>query len=303
MRSPYAPIACRCLVMTRNGGRISATSRTCLWTERNCGNSARHFWLCYAPNGGKRVVGHLRCEIVEGHRYADEPDPQWYGGQNQYARTADSEPSGRYPADPYDSGIQERPSGAFRLPEQRPGAGTYVTPEPGSSTGGHARPTQSRTAYDSVRIPVRGPEYPTIRPTGPESRPGVPTSGVPTAGAGAATYGGQLTQTMSDERGRPTENVYQGRRPAASFVVAAVMMGLLLPILRLLFAATFTGPPTAKTIVPAVLLALGFLLTGMGLFALASGRPLGRESWLRPPVAYLPVGVILLLAAGLAAGG
>jgi hypothetical protein len=69
---------------------------------------------------------------------------------------------------------------------------------------------------------------------------------------------------------------------------------------RLLIDQTFTGDPSARGIVPAVLLTLGFTLTGIGLFTIARGGTITRETWLRPPVAYLPAGLILLLAAGLA---
>jgi hypothetical protein len=98
---------------------------------------------------------------------------------------------------------------------------------------------------------------------------------------------------------RQPETVYHTRRPVSSVLVAIVMVVLMIPVIRLLLDATF-GDPTSRAIVPAVLLALGFTLTGIGLFTIARGGPLSRESWLRPPVAYLPAGLILLLAAGLA---
>ena len=96
------------------------------------------------------------------------------------------------------------------------------------------------------------------------------------------------------------DSVYQTRRPVTSIIVAIVMVVLMIPVIRLLFDATFTGDPSARGIVPAVLLTLGFTLTGIGLFAVARGGPIARESWLRPPVAYLPAGLVLLIAAGLA---
>jgi hypothetical protein len=101
---------------------------------------------------------------------------------------------------------------------------------------------------------------------------------------------------MPAERGR----AYQPRRPVSSVVVAAGMAVLMIPVIRLLLDQTFAGTPTARGIVPAVLVTLGFALTGLGLFAVARGGPVNRESWVRPPVAYLPVGLIVLLAAGLA---
>ena len=239
--------------------------------------------VCYGSSGGIGVHGHLRCEIVEGHRYVDD-EPSWYAGQGQYAHTTD----------PETSGIHERPSGAFRLPEQRPAAAPVTNPyaltDPLATTGSHAFPVEGR-------IPVRGPEYPTIRPTTAEPAPqppaaplAAPTSFVPPVAA---------RPESAPVAARP-ESVYQSRRPVSSFVVAIVMVVLMIPVVRLLVSSTFTGDPSARGIVPAVLLTLGFTLTGIGLFTIARGGTVSRDTWLRPPVAYLPAGLILLLAAGLA---
>jgi hypothetical protein len=246
--------------------------------------------VCYAPSGSQRVRGHLRCEIVDGHRYADDSEPSWYTG-SQYARSADSDVSGSHAVGgttgsgsaAYDSGVHERPSGAFRLPEQRP---SYPLTDPLSTTGSHALP--SETYESGGRVPVRGPEYPTVRPTGATERRRTPVA-EPTS----------LVPPVTAQP-RPADSVYQTRRTASSFVVAAGMVVLTIPVVRLLLQATFTGTPSARNIVPSVLLTLGFALTGIGLFAVAGNRPLNREAWLRPPVAYLPAGLLLLVAAGLA---
>jgi len=216
---------------------------------------------------------HLRCEIVEGHRYADD-EPSWYPGR--------PEVSGSHAlGNSYDSGIHERPSGAFRLPDQRPGsANPYAQNDPLAATGSHARAAEAE-----VRVPIRGPEYPTIRPTSSSAE-----------NASAV----QQPTTLVPPIAPAPERVYQTRRPVSSFLVAIVMVVLLVPVVRLLFSETFAGDPTARGIVPAVLLTLGFTLTGIGLFSVARAGTIGRESWLRPPVAYLPVGLVLLLAAGFA---
>jgi hypothetical protein len=221
---------------------------------------------------------------VEGHRYADD-EPSWYSGQGQYAHTTD----------PETSGIHERPSGAFRLPEQRPLAAPagnpYALSDPLATTGSHARPAERDTsaAYDQARIPVRGPEYPTIRPSAEPPAVTTPMA-EPTS----------LVPPISMPKPAAPEGVYQSRRPVSSFLVAIVMVVLMIPVVRLLIDQTFTGDPSARGIVPAVLLTLGFTLTGIGLFTIARGGTITRETWLRPPVAYLPAGLILLLAAGLA---
>ena len=257
--------------------------------------------VCYALSCGIHDRGHLPCDIVDGHRYADDPEPSWYSGGNQYARPAEPDlPVGS----PYDSGVHERPSGAFRLPEQRP---AYTLSDPVTSTGSHA----ARTAEPQTRIPVRGPEYPTIRPTSdvaaPAARPAAVPAPAPTPAPAPApvaepqtAIAGPTSLVPPITTGRVPESVYQSRRPVTAFLVAFVMVVLMVPVVRLLVEATFTGDPSARAIVPAVLLTLGFTLTGIGLFAVARGGPITRETWLRPPVAYLPAGLLLLLAAGVA---
>jgi hypothetical protein len=244
---------------------------------------------------------------VDGHRrYADEPEtPSWYSGAGQYASTS-----------PYESGVHERPSGAFRLPEQRaddPGYAPYGTPDPLSTSGGYAFAPQDS---GSGRIPVRGPEYPTIRPSGATSLADAPPAGsVPSAAPPPGTYGSSVPSSAIPAAAEPTgavpplasrsgvapEPVYRARRPVSAMVIAVVSALLMVPVILLLVQVTFVDDPSVRGIVPAVMLAMGLPLTGIGLYALAArGGPIGRDSWLRPPVAYLPVGLLLLLAAGLA---
>jgi hypothetical protein len=232
---------------------------------------------------------------VDGHRgYPDEPEPSWYTGQSQYATPAHNGRS------PYDSGVHERPSGAFRLPEQRENDYAAQSPygDPMTTTGGHSRSIADPGAgpRDEVRMPVRGPEYPAVRPTSSSA----PASSGPAPGSPAASY--QQPMTVVPPVTPPAaDRVYRTRRPVTAVVLAALTLLLLLPTLMLLVEATFgAGDPSARAVVPAVLLTMGLPLTGYGLYALAAGGPVGREVWLRPPLAYLPVGLVLLLAAGLA---
>ena len=220
--------------------------------------------------------------IVDGHRYADDPEPSWYSGAGQYARPTEPD---RPVGNPYDSGVHERPSGAFRLPEQRP---SYPLPDQVTSTGSHARQADpvittgghARQAEPDGRIPIRGPEYPTIRPTGEPAPPPAPepasSMAEPTSLVPPVTAGGNRPDS------RP-ESVYLSRRPATSFLVAIVMAILMIPVVRLLIDATFSGDPSARAIVPAVLLTLGFTLTGIGCSRWPAGaRSAGRPGCARP---------------------
>ena len=236
---------------------------------------------------------------MDGHRrYADEPgQPSWYpgpgasDGQNQHANGAS----------PYDSGVYERPSGAFRLPDQRPAAEAYIA-DPVTSTGSHARPVG-----EHARLPVRGPEYPAVRPHNASSFSEAPAPGdaAPASAGPNATASGYNDPTSlvppvpAPDRSR--DAVYGARRPFSAVLVAFVTIILMVPVVRLLLQATFAHDADAGSIVPAVLLMLGLPLTGVGLYALAGGgRTQNRDTWLRPPVAYLPTGLFLVLAAALA---
>ncbi|GIE84138.1 hypothetical protein SAMN06264365_101450 [Actinoplanes regularis] len=208
---------------------------------------------------GLNALGRLRCEFVE-HRYADESGPSWYSGSRY------TDPP-RYPREPEVSGshaLREEPydTGSIRLPEQRPAD------------------LEPRAPYESGRIPIRGPEYPTIQPPQQQLQ-NEPTTLVP---------------PVTPERPRAERT----RRPVSSVIVAIALLVLFLPVLRLLMSVTFASDPTARGIVPAVLLTLGLALTGFGLFAATGGASVSRDAWMRLPLAYLPAGLIILLAAGLA---
>ncbi len=259
---------------------------------------------------------------MEGHRrYAEEPEPSWYTGQR--ANEVPS-PYAAQPQDtnPYDSAVHERPSGAFRLPDQRsadpysaPPAG-YVLPDPVTTSGSHSL---SSTDSGSIRIPVRGPEYPAVRPSGATSLADAPAVSTVTT---TTTYGSGVQPGTAPEaspyneptsmvamtgdrsgaepvRAGAAESVYQSRRPVSAVVLAAVTAVLMIPAVLLLIQATFVDDPTARGVVPAVLLILGLSLTGFGLYSLAGARTSARDAWLRPPLVYLPIGLILLLVAGL----
>jgi hypothetical protein len=118
----------------------------------------------------------------------------------------------------------------------------------------------------------------------------------------------------ADPRGRsvthePTvaTNIYRARRPAAAagLIVPAVLFGLLL--VRGLAISAF-GPQFNLAGVIASCLALASLplLVG-GLYGLVTGAAYGAEQWgfrvwAKPPLAYLVVGLVLLVVAGIATG-
>jgi hypothetical protein len=104
-----------------------------------------------------------------------------------------------------------------------------------------------------------------------------------------------------------SDGVYRTKRPAAGIVFAALAAVFEIPALRLLGDAAIGGPVVASGVVAGTFLVAGLPLVALGLYALVTGANRlpsdggGAQAWLRPPTAYLPVGLILLVAAALAA--
>lgn len=104
------------------------------------------------------------------------------------------------------------------------------------------------------------------------------------------------------------EGVYRTKRPTAGIVFAVFAVVFEIPALRLLGDAAIGGPVVASGVVAGTFLVAGLPLVALGLYALVTGANRlpsdgggGAQAWLRPPTAYLPVGLILLVAAALAA--
>lgn len=218
---------------------------------------------------------------MDPHRssYSEEQDPRWYGGEQQ--QYADPE---------WDSSYE-----GYRVPDPRgeryPQADAqYADPARMPSSG----PVGRRSGEPLPPLPpdARGQMPPPGQPGGPPPGPGVP------AGQGAA-------------RRRPGEaggadSVYRARRPATAVLVGAVAAVLALPMLRMLFAG-LGSPISPPAVVSGVLVLLGLPLGAVGMYGLATGAARVPDAsivrmWLRPPLAYLALAVVLVVAAGLAAG-
>jgi hypothetical protein len=89
-------------------------------------------------------------------------------------------------------------------------------------------------------------------------------------------------------------------------VIAIAAIAAALPIIRLLRDSIFGPTLSASGVISSVFVLLGLPLGALGLYALATGAARvanapTRQAWLRPPVAYLAIALVLFLAAGLAA--
>jgi len=210
-------------------------------------------------------------------------------------------------------------------PDDRPSYREGIPPEPDypESSGWYAeRSYREPERYDDPRAadPATRMAHP-----GPVPRPSpgpAPTSGsgpapAPTGSAGVP--GGSTAPWSGDEPPAPrrapvapaspgpaSDGVYRSKRPATAALIGVPAAILELPVLFMLSDAMFADPiASASGVVAGICLVLALPLLAVGMYAVATGAvraagPNSAQAWLRPPVAYLSVALILFVAAGLA---
>jgi hypothetical protein len=104
--------------------------------------------------------------------------------------------------------------------------------------------------------------------------------------------------------GPMSDGIYRSQHKGAAIMLGIVAAVLELPVLYMLADATSAQSPSG--VVAGACLVLALPLLALGLYAVATGAvraagPNSAQAWLRPPVAYLSVALVLFVAAGLAA--
>jgi len=215
------------------------------------------------------------------------PEPGVYAEADAYPDSASSEgggwlAEGRY-ASAHSRGDVRYPAGEGRYAAAESHYGAAV---PEARRGEAREHTSHGTIGPRSGLPIP-PEEPPRRMSVPPVSPVPPASPVPPRVPPA-----------------PTGETYRSRRPAAMAILGAAAALLEIPPLLLLIDNVTDGVPSA--IVASVCLILALPLLAMGLYAVATGAvraagPNSAQAWLRPPVAYLSVALVLFVAAGLAA--
>ena len=254
---------------------------------------------------------------MDPHRssYPEEQEPRWYPPEHEW----DSSFDGFRVPDPRAGGERYAPAEAPYAPAEAPyapGEAPYAPAEapyaPGEApyaesgrmpAGG---PVGRRSGEPlpplPADVPPRGPMPPGPGPAGP---PGEPPSG--RFHTEAIDRGALRRGPAGAPAGAPagSDGIYRARRPGTALVLGAVIAVAAVPLLWVLL-DSLGSSVSPGGVVSSLLMLLGLPLAALGTYGLMTGAakvpdPAPRQLWLRPPLVYLTVALVLFVAAGLAA--
>jgi hypothetical protein len=251
-----------------------------MWTVQQCGKPRR---------GGVRREKGIRSSAVDAERgYSEE---RWYSDDRGYP-----EPERR----------ESRRGGGYDDDRRAPAQRGYPEPSfPGFESPGS--PAYADPGYGTQREPTYDPGFaaaPASPPSGgglygprPADRPALPPQPEPTRPAAGASRGADEGVYRS---GEVDEGVYRSRKPLHAAVLG-IFLGAFELIMVLQFVKGVFGFDLHRVLSGGLTL-LALPAFGIGFYALLTGAAHGGpKAFLKTPLAYLPVGLLLLVAAGAAA--
>jgi len=217
------------------------------------------------------------------------------------------EESPRYRTETLDRGALRRPAdlGDLGSPPGGLPSASLATGSPAPGAPGNVMPAGPIPAGPASSPPVSSP-----------SSPGSPASIPPLLGSPSSTVyqaGSTPTQVIpssaiptSTVGGAPKE-AYRARRSGIAGLLGtvAVVVEVLL-LVKVLIDSVTVHPTNIGGVLAGVFALCGVPMIALGLYGLATGAAIAGgpnvgRAWLRTPLAYLPIGLILIVAAGLAA--
>jgi hypothetical protein len=215
------------------------------------------------------------------------------------------EESPRYRTEMLDRGALRRPADAGDLgspPGGLPSASGLLAPGSGGAPV-NAMPTGPNPAGPASGPPVSSPAAPgSPGPIPPQL--GSPSSTV--YQAGSTPTQAIPASAMPGSGGAPKE-AYRARRSGIAGLLGTVAVVVeVLVLVKVLIDSVTAHPTNTGGVLAGVFALCGVPMVALGLYGLATGAAIAGgpnvgRAWLRTPLAYLPVGLILIIAAGLAA--
>jgi hypothetical protein len=203
---------------------------------------------------------------VDGPRnFSDDPEARWYQGERGYSeRSAYGEPG---------YGDDDR----YRVPEPR--GTTPPMSGPPAPPGTFFPPTRDRMEHTG--------ETP-LDMTG--QRRGAERVDV---------------SALRRPPGQSAPSVYLSRRPALAALLVVLTVAFEVPAFRAFASSAFADQIAVSGTFASMFMVLALPLFAMGLYGLIAGASTapgaGTRAWLRTPLAYLPISLLLFVAAALAA--
>jgi len=230
--------------------------------------------------------------------YPDDPRRYYAGGDDGYDGYQVPDPRygepARQPARGFgeegnwDTGAEPATGGAFSAFDARAGG-----------------PPLASLPADGEHTPERFRTVP-LDPASLRRAQGAPPGGPGAPPPGAGPSGGRLSGAPAGGPvGAEGGAVYRSRRAGLGLLLAIAAGVTELLLVTVLLRGLFGDRASAGGVLAGIFGMAGVPLVTIGLYALATGAALAAPTpgrpWLRPPLAYLPVGLGLLIAAGLAA--
>ncbi|GEM_PF-7131437 len=251
----------------------------------------------------QRSVGGIRSGTVDPHRgyseqFPADADDRWQSGERGFPPSEWDRRDEPRRSEPGYGDSEE-----YRVPGQRAAAA------PRGRRSGEPLPPPIEEGPPRHEPPP-GREMPTEdgrHLTEPLDRSALRRGAGGAASGGAGPSGTVSGGAVSGGRGRggtAGRGVYRSRKPALATLV--IVVGAAFELLALQMVATGMTKQLAGTTTVGMLLSMGLPLVGVGLYALFTGAASvsfgaqASQAWLRSPLACLPVGLVLLLAAAIA---